>query len=251
MVEIYREDGTSVVTFTYDAYGNFTEEYGTEANSLEKLIATSTPFRYRGYTYDQETGLYYLNSRYYDPKVGRFISADDIGYLGANGDLQAFNLFAYCSNNPVMYVDPTGKIGIVAGIIALVGLMGGVMFTFTSSEVQTPTEEEIQKAIDAADRATLKTREDKSTIDIAIDTADALSSISSDTKTFFYNRLYERTLDKAKKEGVPTENLMSVSHIAFEFTIHELGYNLGIENCKITDLNVEETFWTMMWRIFQ
>ncbi len=150
-----------------------------------------------------------------------------------------------------MYVDPTGKIGIVAGIIALVGLMGGVMFTFTSSEVQTPTEEEIQKAIDAADRATLKTREDKSTIDIAIDTADALSSISSDTKTFFYNRLYERTLDKAKKEGVPTENLMSVSHIAFEFTIHELGYNLGIENCKITDLNVEETFWTMMWRIFQ
>ncbi|MBQ7789008.1 MAG: RHS repeat-associated core domain-containing protein [Clostridia bacterium] len=50
----------------------------------------------------------YLNSRYYDPKVGRFINADDIGYLGANGDLQAFNLFAYCSNNPVMYVDNEG-----------------------------------------------------------------------------------------------------------------------------------------------
>ena len=123
MVEIYREDGTSVVTFTYDAYGNFTEEYGTEANSLEKLIATSTPFRYRGYTYDQETGLYYLNSRYYDPKVGRFISADDIGVITATPEgLTDKNLYAYCDNNPVMRVDNGGEfwnliIGAVVGAV--------------------------------------------------------------------------------------------------------------------------------------
>ena len=49
-----------------------------------------------------------MQSRYYDPVVGRFISPDDVGYLGANGDLAGYNLYAYCSNNPVMYCDPSG-----------------------------------------------------------------------------------------------------------------------------------------------
>ena len=69
----------------------------------------SNPFRYRGYYYDTETGYYYLNSRYYDPQVKRFISPDNVNYLGANGDLNSYNLYAYCSNNPVMYVDPMGN----------------------------------------------------------------------------------------------------------------------------------------------
>ncbi|MBQ7907587.1 MAG: RHS repeat-associated core domain-containing protein, partial [Clostridia bacterium] len=67
------------------------------------------PFRYRGYYQDEETGFYYLNSRYYDPQVKRFLNADDPSYLGANGDLQAYNLYAYCSNNPVMGYDPLGR----------------------------------------------------------------------------------------------------------------------------------------------
>ena len=66
------------------------------------------PFRYRGYYYDTETGLYYLQSRYYNPEWGRFISADvpetlfDIGYF------DNVNLFLYCGNNPIMYYDPEG-----------------------------------------------------------------------------------------------------------------------------------------------
>ena len=78
----------------------------------------SNPFRYRGY-YDTETGYYYLNSRYYDPQVKRFISADNLNYLGANGDLNSYNLYAYCSNNPVMYVDPVGT---AIGAAALLGI---------------------------------------------------------------------------------------------------------------------------------
>ena len=54
-----------------------------------------------------ETGWYYLQSRYYDPAVGRFISPDDVSLLGANGDLPSCNLYAYCSNNPVNFYDPT------------------------------------------------------------------------------------------------------------------------------------------------
>ena len=66
------------------------------------------PFRYRGYYWDSETGFYYLQSRYYDPAIGRFINADDVDYLGAGSNLTSYNLFAYCGNNPVMGYDPTG-----------------------------------------------------------------------------------------------------------------------------------------------
>ena len=57
------------------------------------------PIRYRGYYYDSEIGMYYLQSRYYNPQVGRFINAD--GYVSTGQDVTGYNMFAYCSNNPV------------------------------------------------------------------------------------------------------------------------------------------------------
>ncbi|HIS36517.1 TPA: RHS repeat-associated core domain-containing protein [Candidatus Scatousia excrementigallinarum] len=77
--------------------------------SYNSNVAKLNPFRYRGYYYDTETGLYYLNSRYYDPSIGRFINADDISYIQPT-DINGLNLFAYCGNNPVMYIDPSGNI---------------------------------------------------------------------------------------------------------------------------------------------
>ncbi|WP_242844296.1 RHS repeat-associated core domain-containing protein [Candidatus Soleaferrea massiliensis] len=77
-------------------------------------IAHVNPLRYRGYCYDSDTGYYYLQSRYYDPEIGRFISADAI--VGANENMLAYNLFAYCSNDSVNLYDPTGKMGIERGI---------------------------------------------------------------------------------------------------------------------------------------
>lgn len=103
IIDIYTENGTIVASYTYDAWGNHTVTNHTADN-----IGILNPFRYRGYYFDSETGYYYLNSRYYDPQVKRFISADAIGYLGANGDLISYNLYAYCSNNPVMHIDPSG-----------------------------------------------------------------------------------------------------------------------------------------------
>ena len=100
---IYDTAGNRVVTYTYDAWGKILSVTGTAANTIGRY----NPFRYRGYYYDNETGFYYLNSRYYDPGVGRFINAD--GQL--NESALGYNLFAYCENNPVMRYDPLGDFG--------------------------------------------------------------------------------------------------------------------------------------------
>ncbi len=80
-------------------------------------IANLNPFRYRGYYYDTETKFYYLQSRYYDPEVGRFISQDSIEYADPE-TINGLNLYAYCGNNPVMFIDPTGT-SIIAFILLL------------------------------------------------------------------------------------------------------------------------------------
>ena len=96
--------GTQVVAYTYDAWGNPLTTTGTMANTLGEL----NPFRYRGYVYDTETGLYYLQSRYYNPQMGRFINAD--GELSDVGDsVKGYNLFSYCQNNPTNMSDSEGN----------------------------------------------------------------------------------------------------------------------------------------------
>ena len=72
IVAVYNQAGTKLISYTYDAWGNFTTIYhnGTSSSS----IAAKNPFRYRGYYYDSDLSLYYLNTRYYDSIVGRFVS---------------------------------------------------------------------------------------------------------------------------------------------------------------------------------
>ena len=101
-IALLDKNGNIVVKYTYDAWGNHTVEDGTDCN-----LGTLNPFRYRGYYYDTETGLYYLQTRYYDPEIGRFITIDDVAYL-APDTVGGLNLYAYCNNNPVMCVDPKG-----------------------------------------------------------------------------------------------------------------------------------------------
>ena len=105
VVAVYTENGVKVLSYTYDAWGNQTVTWHNSYGS--NIYATYNPFRYRGYYYDTETGLYYLQSRYYNPQWGRFLNADV--YVNANGDLIGFNMYAYCSNNPVMFTDPFGE----------------------------------------------------------------------------------------------------------------------------------------------
>ena len=105
VVAVYDDDGTKLVSYKYDAWGNFTTQY--HNNGLTST-ARYNPFTYRGYYYDTDLGLYYLNSRYYDSVVGRFINADgaisDVG-----GDIRGYNMYSYCFNNPVNMTDPDGN----------------------------------------------------------------------------------------------------------------------------------------------
>ena len=98
VMSLERADGGSGASYAYDAWGNILAMSGT--------LAELNPLRYRGYVYDQETGFYYLNSRYYDPAVGRFINADNQLTMGT---LAGVNLFTYCGNDPVNRKDPTGE----------------------------------------------------------------------------------------------------------------------------------------------
>ena len=95
--------GQVVAKYSYDAWGNCTV-----TNATGYAVGDKNPFRYRGYYYDTETGLYYLNSRYYSPEFGRFISADN-QIAGIGGEVLGYNVFAYCLNNPVNMSDPTGN----------------------------------------------------------------------------------------------------------------------------------------------
>ena len=107
IIGIYNTAGAEVVHYDYNAWGetvNITFEAG------YNHIVQINPFRYRGYYFDSESGFYYLNSRYYDPQIKRFINADGIGYLGAGDELQSYNLYSYCENNPVMGYDPMGTL---------------------------------------------------------------------------------------------------------------------------------------------
>ena len=98
---LYGEDGLCG-TYDYDAWGRIIATTGTDA------AVVLNPLRYRGYIYDSETNLYYLQSRYYDPTTGRFLNADDINYLGTTGTVLSCNLFAYCENEPLMCSDFSG-----------------------------------------------------------------------------------------------------------------------------------------------
>ena len=144
IIAIVDTSGNVIAKYVYDAWGNHKVYYlhtstntFAEADSTSNLqnckIALFNPFRYRGYYYDNETGLYYLQSRYYDPATGRFLNPDTVDYLDPQS-VTGINLYAYCENNPVMYIDPTGHF--IFGALIIGGLIGAVIGAGTSAVTQ-------------------------------------------------------------------------------------------------------------------
>ena len=131
IIGVYRvSDSKLIGTYEYDLWGRPVSVKEATAGIDTDGILTKNPFRYRGYYYDRETGFYATGARYYDPQIGRFISADSL-IASAGSSVQGHNLFAYCFNNPVNMSDSSGywpffvitaAVGAVAGAV-----VGGII----------------------------------------------------------------------------------------------------------------------------
>ena len=109
VIETRNGSGEVNAKFTYDAWGKIISVTDGSGNELSSdSFAYQISLKYRGYVYDSETGLYYLQSRYYDPETGRFLNTDSVDYIGYSGEQLSYNAFAYCENEPVNKIDSLG-----------------------------------------------------------------------------------------------------------------------------------------------
>lgn len=134
VIALVDDAGSEVVHYTYDSWGKPLSVTG----SLKDTIGKQNPFRYRGYYYDSETGMYYLQSRYYDPQIRRFISADEpVVPMVSLGSLCYKNLYAYCDNNPLIRADMGGCLWITMAMVTstVIGAAVNVATTFIAAKV--------------------------------------------------------------------------------------------------------------------
>ena len=133
ILELRTTTGTLAAKYIYDAWGKLISVKDASGNEITSSasIANINVLRYRGYFYDTETKLYYLESRYYDPQTQRFLNSDRIEVLGVGGDILSYNSFAYCENNPVNRADHDGNFWhILVG--AIFGAIGGAVSSIVS-----------------------------------------------------------------------------------------------------------------------
>ena len=104
---IIDSSGNLMVSYKYDEWGKLIDTITTSTFAL--ILSGMNPFIYKGYYYDKELEIYYLNSRYYHSSLRRFITMDDFNYLDQN-TVGCLNLYAYCNNNSIMYSDPSGHL---------------------------------------------------------------------------------------------------------------------------------------------
>ena len=128
VIAVYSDTGTKLISYRYDAWGNTTTTY---SNGGASTLAANNRITYRGYYYDSDLGMYYLQSRYYDAKICRFINADV--FISTGQGLTGYNMFAYCGNNPVNRVDPTGEswkfVDVVVAVLAVVAFVAAPAVT--------------------------------------------------------------------------------------------------------------------------
>ena len=136
VIALADQNGNLIAKYSYDPWGKLLSVtpngWLDEQNAYYLEVAEANPLRYRGYYYDAETGFYYLQSRYYDPEIGRFINADSYASTDATG-LLSTNMFAYCENDPVNRSDPSGELfGTISGLI--VGGLTGALSAYINGD---------------------------------------------------------------------------------------------------------------------
>ena len=213
VIGIYTTSGTKVVEYAYDAWGNCTIKNSTTNYNL----AHANPIRYRGYYYDEDTKLYYLNARYYSPEWRRFISHDDTYYLDPQ-NVNGLNLYCYCDNDPVNTRD--------------------ILF---KKKYNILNEGEINGSFTRKAFATLKQNNSHthnnwinlhpipSWVDIALDIADLGSSSSIIGLTAWYTLKYPGVAELMKLDGItsiPGRYSDFIESLGYAFVIAETGLDI-------------------------
>ena len=163
VIGIIDNNNQCVANYTYDSWGkliSITDEKGNDVTNNMDHIGNINPLRYRGYYYDNETGLYYIHARYYDPEVGRFLSKDDSKYLSEDFP----NPYVYCMNNPVNMADYDGHGAITLAVclatadLAVVGTATLIFASVSALSIMQPKiKEVVDKAIDWAVKSFITT----------------------------------------------------------------------------------------------
>ena len=241
IVAVYDTNATKLIYYKYDAWGNTTVTY---SNGGASTTATKNPFRYRGYYYDSDLELYYLQTRYYDAKIGRFINAD--GYVSTGQGILGNNMYAYCNNNPVMYCDHSGEyfksfLEYVADLITY-AIVANV-FAIIESEV-------------AVANSDVEPMSDDQYDDI-LNNKDT-SGLSREEQIAYIRKYRERILSDNNVENDQVVKNWSEADMLREIVYHDRAYRflkwIGLEDIqwgkqsKVVDFEEEQTFTTYFKR---
>ena len=216
VIAIANTSGSIVVNYTYDAWGNILSTTG----SLASTVGAVNPIRYRSYYYDIDTGFYYLQTRYYDPAIRRFINAD--GYINANGDFIGFNMYAYCGNNPVMNVDYTGE-GIGAVIFGLV-ILASVIFTNTSSSDSSQAYQDLANNKYNSNTININNNNENGILNVNIKNGDTIEIYDSVNITSRYEK--QAILETVFASSQYTGKDLDIDEVIIEWTGHNIMYDL-------------------------
>ena len=243
VIETRNGDGNVNAKFTYDAWGELISVTDGAGNALpETSFAYQISLKYRGYVYDWETGLYYLQSRYYDPNTGRFINADAVDYIGYSGEVLSYNLFAYCENNAVIYSDYSGSFNIGA----LCFNIKNILFNFFNKNLAKHLKSEYKKSAFGVPPVEVKVSGNKITISITFNFSGSLENKR------YQDKAYNKTYKKLFLEGV--EQFWSGNFTVFEYSVTlktkvKESNNSGIAVQMIDGYGLADTSWYGVWSI--
>ena len=242
IIAVYNSTGKRIGTYTYDAWGNFNYSLASGNTALEtRIVFRLNPFRYRGYYYDVETGLYYLQSRYYNPEWGRFLNAD--GYVSTGAGMLGYNMFVYANNNPVMFLDPTGEFPwLIIGIIAVATVVIPTVVNHIVNAVNySKIDEEIkdgyttEEAKDEIDGILSKYSGDSESSKCRIEFNESAAKITNSYKvTSRYDR--QKISEIIRRTGLTNREYDNMSA---EWLGHNICYTLHIKRQSTKDVDID------------
>ncbi len=218
------EDGNRVASYSYDPYGAIT--------SISGSMSQINPIRYRGYYYDTETGFYYLQSRYYDPSIGRFINADAFASTGQG--FLGYNMFVYCNNNPIMYSDSLGKAAMFSCTVNVCDGGSGYTNVDITQEI-------------FGERESRRRRSEE-----AIESGDVFYEVHNDGTVKIHNSYKVRSIPVMIdfiSENRGDEIKGSTTGVVFEWVLHNAAYDCG-KTDQAADLDVGSTIYADRHGIF-